>query len=414
MSARITKRGKYWQIRGTVRVGKASRRLRETTGTDDEKTATLKLNARVAEVERELLLGDAAPKRKRAIPNFATAAGSYLAVKTHLGHQDRNKLLAMGVFFENTPIDELDQSDWDLFVTDKLPDRKASTIHRWHAMFMAPLLHASNQHKFNPPKIELPQEGAPRKIRLKIDVRDALLAAYSEHAFPIAMMLCYQGCRVSEALRLTWRDISVEHGTIEFRITKNDDPRTVPMHPEVREVLLKLYEKRQAGLVFLTPDGKPYNDRRAASHGDGSDGSGIRTAHASALRRCTIGLLMKNSDRCRHCRTTLKAEPGRTTSAVVQLITAYSKGGVDDLENYALSCRNCDLKDPPAEPARVHWFHIHDWRHHWASWFIMDGGRESALMELGGWKSPSMVQRYVSLYVEHLREELNNAQRRRG
>jgi integrase len=132
-------------------------------------------------------------------------------------------------------------------------------------------------------------------------------------------MLCYQGCRVSEALRLIWRDISFERGTISFRITKNGEPRTVPMHAEVRRVLRKLHKKQQAGAVFLTPEGRPYNDRRAASHGDGRDGSGIRTAHESALRRCTVQLLMQQSAKCRHCGTKLKAEPGDAVSAVVQL-----------------------------------------------------------------------------------------------
>jgi len=413
MSAKITKRGKYWQIRGTVRVGKASRRLRETTGTDDEKTATLKLNERVAEVQRELLLGDMAPKRKRGMPNFATAAGRYLVINTHLGHQDRNKLLIMGDFFGNTPIDELDQTAWDNFVAAKLPDRAPGTIHRWAAMFIAPLTHSSRQYKFYVPELELPEEGEPQKFYLEPKVRDALLAAYAEHARPIAIVLCYQGCRVSEALRLTWRDLSFERGTIDFRITKNGELRTVPMHSEVREVLLKLYEERQTGAVFLTPAGEPYNDRRAASHGDGSEGSGIRTAHASALRRCTIRLLLEQNAVCRHCGTRLEAEPGAATSAVVQILKPYSKGGVDDFENYALSCCGCDLKDPPAEAARLGWAKIHGWRHHFASWFIMDGGKEQALMELGGWKSPSMVQRYVKLNVEHLRAELENAQRRR-
>jgi integrase len=182
----------------------------------------------------------------------------------------------------------------------------------------------------------------------------------------------------------------------------------------VRRVLLKLHKKRQTGAVFLTPTGKPYNDRRAASHGDGADGSGIRTAHESAVRRCTIRLLMQQSAKCRHCGAKLKAEPGDAISAVVQLLTPNSKGGVDDFENYALSCRTCDRKNPPKEPARLRWATIHTWRHHFASWFIMDGGKEQALMELGGWKSPRMVQRYVKLNVEHLRAELDNAQRRRA
>jgi hypothetical protein len=50
MATRITKPGRYWQIDGAVCVGKASRRRRETTGTDEKKTAKLILNQLVAEL----------------------------------------------------------------------------------------------------------------------------------------------------------------------------------------------------------------------------------------------------------------------------------------------------------------------------------------------------------------------------
>jgi hypothetical protein len=42
----------------------------------------------------------------------------------------------------------------------------------------------------------------------------------------------------------------------------------------------------------------------------------------------------------------------------------------------------------------------------------MDGGGIPALMALGGWKTPKMVQRYVKLATKHLSEQLNQAQRR--
>ena len=44
----------------------------------------------------------------------------------------------------------------------------------------------------------------------------------------------------------------------------------------------------------------------------------------------------------------------------------------------------------------------HTLRHTWASWFVMSGGTLQELMQLGGWKSYSMVLRYAHLAPEHL------------
>ena len=44
----------------------------------------------------------------------------------------------------------------------------------------------------------------------------------------------------------------------------------------------------------------------------------------------------------------------------------------------------------------------HDLRHTWASWHRMAGTPDSALQELGGWASPTMLQRYAHLAPGHV------------
>lgn len=46
----------------------------------------------------------------------------------------------------------------------------------------------------------------------------------------------------------------------------------------------------------------------------------------------------------------------------------------------------------------------HDLRHTWASWAIQEGATLQQVMQLGGWKSLSMVMRYSHLAPEHLAE----------
>ncbi|MBE7203951.1 MAG: tyrosine-type recombinase/integrase, partial [Parafilimonas terrae] len=38
---------------------------------------------------------------------------------------------------------------------------------------------------------------------------------------------------------------------------------------------------------------------------------------------------------------------------------------------------------------------IHDWRHHFAVWFLERGGKLRALRQIAGWTSMRMVQRYA-------------------
>jgi site-specific recombinase XerD len=48
----------------------------------------------------------------------------------------------------------------------------------------------------------------------------------------------------------------------------------------------------------------------------------------------------------------------------------------------------------------------HTLRHTWATWFYAAHRDVRALMELGGWKSISQVQRYTHANKEHLRDKV--------
>jgi integrase len=63
--------------------------------------------------------------------------------------------------------------------------------------------------------------------------------------------------------------------------------------------------------------------------------------------------------------------------------------------------------------AKLDDFHFHDCRHHFASWFIMRGGRLPALRELLGHASLSMTLRYAHLAPDHLRDEIVRTERQR-
>jgi len=56
--------------------------------------------------------------------------------------------------------------------------------------------------------------------------------------------------------------------------------------------------------------------------------------------------------------------------------------------------------------AQVDDFHLHDCRHHFASWFVMRRGSLQALKEILGHADLEMTLRYAHLAPEHLRNEM--------
>jgi integrase len=55
------------------------------------------------------------------------------------------------------------------------------------------------------------------------------------------------------------------------------------------------------------------------------------------------------------------------------------------------ACRRAGIPD----------FHVHDWRHHWASHCVMAGIDLETIRQEGGWKSLRMVERYATVSAAH-------------
>ncbi|HEX9620003.1 MAG TPA: tyrosine-type recombinase/integrase [Polyangiaceae bacterium] len=58
--------------------------------------------------------------------------------------------------------------------------------------------------------------------------------------------LAREGCRVSEALGLTFRDVDLERGAVSLDKNETDDPRTWALDPSVAEALRRWRDRRQA------------------------------------------------------------------------------------------------------------------------------------------------------------------------
>ncbi len=81
-----------------------------------------------------------------------------------------------------------------------------------------------------PPRFLLPNQ--VKQVEAVIDKKEWLF---------IFRLLVYTGMRIGEAVRLNWKDIDLERGIITVKKTKNFQSRVIPIHPKLKQELLKRY-----------------------------------------------------------------------------------------------------------------------------------------------------------------------------
>ena len=106
----------------------------------------------------------------------------------------------------------------------------------------------------NPAGDKIVRRATPRLKRLALPSREqfqAIVAAIEQArcgecraAAEMVRFLAYTGARQKEANHVLWQDVDFARGRITLRITKNGDPRDVPMIPECRLLLEQMCRER--------------------------------------------------------------------------------------------------------------------------------------------------------------------------
>jgi len=161
-------------------------------------------------------------------------------------------------------------------------------VNRFRDTAQAAANYAGREYAFTAPQIPRLSVDNQRVRFLTLPERDRLLAAYAPHVQPIALTLCFQGCRTQEALQLQWRHVDMESETLFFDRTKNGRPRKVSMHPRVKTALEAIQAAMKwpyEGHVFINSRGKPYADTRDCRI---QGGNPLRQTHGTACNRAEI------------------------------------------------------------------------------------------------------------------------------
>lgn len=142
------------------------------------------------------------------------------------------------------------------------------------------LLHAHKRGWCGAPQFIVPRQPEGRTMFLCPDEVERLFEASAAHIRPLLIFLVGTGARMSEALKLEWRDVDLASGRVIFWRTKNGKRRVcqVPLRGLVSLAGLPHRE----GTVFRRNDGAPYTNAEWPSGGQ------IKTAWRGAIRRAGI------------------------------------------------------------------------------------------------------------------------------
>jgi integrase len=333
----IRKRGKFFHVRGSVRVGRETRLVKEHSSGADRRDDANDYKAKLeADIRHEILHGRGGRTHSLTI---ADAGLSYIGRPGGLRTYDLWRVNQINAVVGDYTIARAGDA-WTEFRRVRCAGIQPTTVQRFRSTFRAMINYLAVAEGFDAPGLPKRAKGEridKKRTRFLVNsAADRVIKSYAAHAQPIATTLRWQGLRSGEALRVQWEHVNWKANGIFIAESKNGEARTVAMHKKVRSSLHKLWVEQGSpseGPVFLTQLGKPYHDPRLYKFPSGSP---IKKAHATA-------------------------------------------------------CRRAGIKD----------FHVHDWRHHWACHCVMAGIDLETIRQEGGWKSLRMVERYATVSAAH-------------
>ncbi len=315
------------------------RRIEESTSTRDKK------RAQEFKTRREAELLDEAVHGRSSVATFAHAAAGYL----QFGGEGRF-LTPILKHIGTMKLAKVDQAVADACAASLYPDAKPSTLSRQvYTPISAVIQYGAERDMCGYRKFKRPKQPKGKTRWLTVDEASRLIDACAPHLKPIVTVLIYTGGRASEVLCLNWNEVNLSACQVVFVDTKNGDTRGVPLHPLAVAALANL--PGRTGNVFRRPDGEPYAEKD-------EEGGQIKTGFLGACKRAGLAWPRLNKD------------------------------GKQRKDKHGRLLWKTDITP-------------HTCRHTWASWHYAVHRDPRLLMELGGWRQISMVQRYTHVNVSN-------------
>ena len=394
LTIRRRKGGKIWHIRGTIRVGRETRVVKEhSCGTDRRDDAEAYRSKFEADIRHEILHGRDGRTQSLTI---ADAGLCYIERPGGVKSYDVWRIGQINYVVGDRPIARAGEA-WSEFVRVRCAGLSAATTQRYRSTYSAAINYLAEQEGFDVPKLPRGERVKGKPIRyLAATQADRLIESYAPHVQPIAITLRWQGLRIGEALRLDWVHINWATNSIFVAESKTGVSRSVSMHKRTRAALHRLWADRgspKEGMVFLYPF---YLPKAVSPSFDWQDvdwaASSIRLQDGGTIR------ISRRSRRQLETFWALRGSPAADCVPIEDLALPYADprsykfpSGSPIKKAHASACRRAGTAH----------FTVHDWRHHWACQCVMAGIDLETIKQEGGWKSLRMVERYATVSAAH-------------
>lgn len=201
------------------------------------------------EIFEQVVLGKAPPY------SFAEAARDYMR-----GGGDGEFLTPIIEAFGLRDVRDLKQSDIDRIAVELYPEAKNSTRNRKvYTPFIAVMKYAANDGRREDRRWRRPEQPAGRTDWRTPDEMERILGHLGPRTRQLVTFYLGTFCRASEAVSLTWKDISPAAHRVTFWETKGGYARHVDLIPRIRENLPQRAQDDDAAVFLSDRDGTPWH-----------------------------------------------------------------------------------------------------------------------------------------------------------
>lgn len=190
-------------------------------------------------------------------PTFLSAAIAYMRAGG-----EREPMARLIAHFGETPIAEIDQQVLDAAAIALHPDAKPATRNRKvYTPVSAVLHHAGLPVVFRRPAKSKGEQRTDFMTPADATAVIAAAEAQDAEFGLMLRFLLYTGVRIGEALALRWEDTQIEEAYALVRTSKNGDPRPLRLRPDLRDALIAHRDNRDFGKVFRFRMGGGFKER---------------------------------------------------------------------------------------------------------------------------------------------------------
>jgi integrase len=238
MALRLYQRGKVWWIDGTV----SGRRVRESTRETDRRAAEGVAIKRAGEERRIAEFGPS------SVLTFGAAVGFYLDE----GGSERY-LTPIFAKWEHKLVREILPGNVTDLARELYPVAGPATRNR---QVISPVQAVVNfnakRGRCSPIRVERFFVPKHQPKVATMDWLDRFIAHASPHLGALALYMAMTGARISEAVRLTWKDVDLGAATATLGRTKNGDPRVTFLPPQLVAAMANLPHRNGRVFVYRT------------------------------------------------------------------------------------------------------------------------------------------------------------------